>query len=308
MEKAIDHFRQAIDVDPEYALAYSGLADAYSVLGTFGFKAPKEIFPLAKAMAEKAIEVNAELAEVHTSMGIIALAYDYDLAAAETKLKRAIELNPGYSLAHQWLSYFLTVAGRMEDACTQIGRALELDPISPMVNAAAGRALCYARRYEDSVEQLLATIELDPHFSLAYFFLGQTYVLQRRYREALAAFQQALDLSGKFPWAEAFLGHTYGLLGERERAFKVIRDLKQQGTELAVPIATVYFGLGEDDKGFEWLNRGLDERDFLMPWLNAMPDNDRLRPDPRFRELMRRLGFADSFRTVSSKDAREDSL
>jgi TolB-like protein/Flp pilus assembly protein TadD len=292
MQKAIDYFQQAAREDPDYALAYTGLADAYSVLGIFGFKAPREIFPLAKAMVKKACDIDGELAEAHTSLGIIDLAYDYDYAASERELKRALELNPDYSLAHQWYSYCLTVTGRMDEALNQINQALELDPISPTINAAAGRALCYARQYEASVEQLKRTIELDPHLSLAYFYLGQTYTLQGKYEEALASFQHALDLSGKFPWATAYIGHVYGLSGERDKAYRIIREWKQQGTTLPVPLAVIYLGLGEDDEVFEWLNRGYEERDFLMPWINAMPDFDRLRPDPRFQELMRRVGFS----------------
>jgi tetratricopeptide (TPR) repeat protein len=274
------------------------------VLGAYGFKAPKEIFPLAKAMVEKAFEIDGELAEAHTSLGIIHLAYDYDYAASERELKRSLELNPGYPLAHQWYSFTLTVMGRMDEALNQINQALELDPISPTVNAAAGRAFCYARQYEASVEQLRRAIELDPHLSLAHFYLGQTYTLQGRYEEALTAFQHAVDISGKFPWATAYIGHVHGLSGEREKVYRIIREWKQQGTTLPVPLAVIYLGLGEDDEVFEWLNRGYEERDFLMPWINAMPDFDRLRPDTRFRELMRRVGFAGTEIVSSSSNTR----
>jgi TolB-like protein/Tfp pilus assembly protein PilF len=291
MQKAIDYFQQAIRADPLYALAYAGLADGYGVLSNFAFKDPKEIFPFAKAMAGKALGIDGDLAEAHTSLGIIHLAYDYDCAAAERELKRALELNPGYALAHQWYSYVLTVMRRMDEALAQIDQALKLDPISPTVNAATGRALCYARQYEASVEQLQRTIELDPQLSLAHFYLGQTYTLQGNYEEALAAFQRALEISGEFPWATSYTGHVYGLLGEREKACEIICELQRQEKRLAVPLAVIYLGLGEDDKVFEWLDKGYEERDFLIPWINAMPDFDRLRPDPRFQELMRRMGL-----------------
>jgi tetratricopeptide (TPR) repeat protein len=243
-------------------------------------------------MVEKAFEIDSELAEAHTSIGIIHLANDYDCAAAERELKRALELNSGYVLAHQWYSYVLTVMGRMDEALARIGQAMELDPISPTVNAAAGRALCYARQYEASVEQLQRTIELDSHLGLAHFYLGQTYTLQGKYKEALAAFQKALEISGEFPWATSYIGHVYGLSGERDKAREIIHEWQQQRKMLPVPTAVIYLGLGEDDKVFEWLDKGYEERDFLMPWINAMPDFDRLRPDPRFQELMRRIGLA----------------
>ncbi|HEY7911717.1 MAG TPA: tetratricopeptide repeat protein [Blastocatellia bacterium] len=292
MQKAIDYFQQAICVDPRYALAYAGLADTYSILGVSAFRAPREVFPLAKAMVEKAFEIDSELAEAHTSLGIIHLANDYDCAAAERELKRALELNSGYVLAHQWYSYVLTVMGRMDEALARIGQAMELDPISPTVNAAAGRALCYARQYEASVEQLQKTIELDSHLGLAHFYLGQTYTLQGKYKEALAVFQKALEISGEFPWATSYIGHVYGLSGERDKAREIIHEWQQQRKMLPVPTAVIYLGLGEDDKVFEYLDRGYEERDFLMPWINAMPDFDRLRPDPRFQDLMRRIGLA----------------
>ena len=291
MQKAIDYFQQAASADPQYALAYAGLADVYSVLGAFAFKAPREVFPLAKTLVEKALEIDSELAEAHTSLAIIRLAYDYDYAAAERELKRALELNPGYALAHQWYCHTLTVTGRMGEALTQIGHALELDPISPMVNAVAGRALCYARQYQDSVEQLQRTIELDPHLSLAHFYIGQSYVLQGRHEVALAALERALEISRVFPWATAYVGYIHAQSGNREKAYEIISEWEKQGTTVPVPLAFIYLGLGEDDEVFEWLDNGYEERDFLMPWINVMPDFDRLRPDPRFQELMRRLGL-----------------
>ncbi len=294
MQKAIDYFQQATRADPEYALAYTGLADAYSVLGTFGFRAPKEIFPLAKAMAEKASGIDDELAEAHTSLGIINLAYDYRFAAAEREFKRALELNPSYALAHQWYSYVLTVLGRMDEALTEVERALQLDPISPTVNAAAGRALCYARRYEASAEQLKKAIELDPQLSLGHFYLGQTYTLQGRYEEALAAFQKALDISGEFPWATCYIGYLHARSGEPDKAYDIIHEWQRQGIARPAATAEIYFGLGEDDKVFEWWEKAYEERDFLTPWINAMPDYDRLRSDPRYQRLLQRIGLPQS--------------
>jgi TolB-like protein/Tfp pilus assembly protein PilF len=291
IQKAIEYFQQAIQVDPRYALAYTGLADAYTVLGAYALKAPKDIFPLAKAMVEKAFEVDPELAEAHASLAYIRMAYDYDFAGAERECKRALELTD-HAIAHQYLSYILTVTGRMDEALKEIDRALELDPLSPLVNAAAGRALCYARQYEASVEQLKKTIDLDPHLPLGHCYIAMTYSLQGRYEEALAAAQKAVEISGELPWATCVLGKVHVSMGNRAAAMKILHEWESSGIASPVLVADIYLPLGEDNKVFEWLEKAYEERDFLIPWVNAMPEYDRLRSDPRFQDLIRRLGLA----------------
>jgi tetratricopeptide (TPR) repeat protein len=257
-----------------------------------GLKPPREAYPLAEGFLEQAFAIDDELAEAHASRASIQMNFDYDFMAAEQGFKRALRRDPGNALFHQWYSLCLTVTGRMDEALAEIGQAMQLDPISPTVNGAAGRALCYARRYEASVEQLQKAIELDPHLALAHFYLGQTYTLQGKYDEALAAFNKALEIFNDFPWATSYVGHVYGLTGEREKARKILRKWEERGITLPVPTAVIYLGLGEDDKVFEWLEKGFEERDFLMPWINPMPDFDRLRSDPRYQDLMRRLGLS----------------
>jgi tetratricopeptide (TPR) repeat protein len=181
------------------------------------------------------------------------------------------------------------MARRMDEALAAIGKALELDPLSPTINAAAGRALTYAKQYKAAEEQLLKTIELDPQLSLAHFYLGQVYTLQGRFDEALAAFARTLEITGQFLWATCYIGMVYALMGDREMATDVLRQWERDGRTPSVCIASIYLTLGEDDKVFEWLERGYQEHDFLIPWVNAMPDYDRLRNDPRFENLMQRL-------------------
>jgi TolB-like protein/Flp pilus assembly protein TadD len=292
LQKAMEYFQQAIQVDPRYALAYTGLADAYTVLGVTSLAPAHQVFPLAKAMVEKAFELDDELAEAHASLALIRLAYDYDFAAAERECKRALELNPAYVQAYEYYHYDLLITGRIEEALTRINQALELDPISPMINATAGRALCYARQYEASVEQLQKTIELDPQLAVAHCYLGMTYTLQGRYEEALAALHKALEISGEFPWATYYVGLVHVFTGNRDKAREILRELKSPGNERPVLVSGIYSALGENDKVFEWLERGYEERDFLLPWINVLPDNDHLRSDPRFQELIRRLGLA----------------
>ena len=291
LQKAMEYFQQAIQVDPRYALAYTGLADAYTVLGVTSLAPAHQVFPLAKAMVEKAFEIDDELAEAHASLALIRLAYDYDFEAAERECKRALELNPAYVQAYEYDHYNLLITGRIEEAMSRINQALELDPISPMVNATAGRALCYARQYEASVEQLQKTIELDPQLSVAHCYLGMTYTLQGRYEEALAALHKALEISSEFPWATYYVGLVHVFTGNRDKAMEILRELKSPGIMRPMLVSGIYSALGEYDKVFECLEKAYEERDFLLPWINVLPDNDRLRSDPRFQDLIRRLGL-----------------
>lgn len=296
LQKAMECFQQAIERDPFYALAYTGLADAYSMMAFLGYIAPRKAFPTAKAMVRKALETDETLAEAHTSIGIINLLYDFDLAAAEREFKRALELYPDYSLAHQWYSHYFIVRGQFNEGLAEIYQALAIEPVSPMINAAAGRALCYARKFEAAMDQLQKTIELDPYLPFAQFYLGLSLVLQRRYAEALIAFKKVEEITGGFHWATAATGYVCAITGDQEKAEQIIQEWNQRSKEKYIPpvsMAVMYMGLGDDEKALESLARGYEEHDPLLIWVNVMPDFDfdRLRPDRRFQDLIRRLGL-----------------
>ena len=291
LQKAIDYFQRAIKADSRYALAYTGLADAYTVIGFFALKFPHEVMPLAKAMVEKAFEIEPDLPEAHNSLGSIYQFYECDCASAEREFKRALELRPDYALAHQWYSYHLMIEGRMDEALAQVRLALELDPISPNVNAAVGQVLCYAHKYEAAVEQLQKTVELEPRFGLAYFYLGETWTMQGKYHQALAAMQKALEVSGDYPWAACYIGAIHAFLGNRKKAEEILHKCELQG-RTPVVVAFVHLALGEIDQAFEWLEKAYEQCEFLFTWVTVIPEFDPMRSDPRFQDLLRRAVLA----------------
>jgi tetratricopeptide (TPR) repeat protein len=295
LPKALECFQQAIAADPNYALPYAGLADAYSILGFWQFMAPGDAFPVARAMAEKALEIDDTLAEAHTSLALTQLAYEWDWAAAERGFKRAIELNPGYSLAHIFYAHYLVAMGRQDEAIAETYQAQELDPLSLLVNVKVGFMLCLAREYEAALEQLQKTLELDPRFGFTHFFIGACYVGMRRYEEAISAIQQAIEVTGEFPQAVEFIGYVYARMGERDKARKILDECEARMKQSYVPAtapALIYLGLGEDEKVFEWLNRAYEQRGPAVLLVAASPEFDPVRSDPRFQDLLRRLGLA----------------
>ncbi|HEV2913423.1 MAG TPA: tetratricopeptide repeat protein [Pyrinomonadaceae bacterium] len=286
--KAISCFTEAIELEPGYALAYAGLADAYSVLGfyQFGARAPEEVFQKARAAATRAIELDETLAEAHASLALARLDVDEDEAGAEREYLRSIELNPNYAPAHHWYSDFLAMMDRQDEAMAEIKRALELDPLSLVINATLGERLFYARRYDDAAAQLRKTLEMEESFSPAHYLLGLTYEQKGMYTEALAELNRARELSGGSPWMVAALGHTLAMAGRRDEAHKVLVELKELARRRPVSpydMATVYTGLGEKTQAFEWLQKSYKPQ--LRRQLRADPRMDRLRLDPRFQEI-----------------------
>jgi tetratricopeptide (TPR) repeat protein len=294
MQKAMECFEQAIAKDTLYALAYTGLADTYNSLGVWAFMAPGDVFPRARALAEKALEIDERLAEAHASSAFVSLFYDWDWVAAEHGFTRAIELNPGYALAHLWYAHHLSIVGRFDEAIAEVYQAQDLDPLSPIINANAGWTYHLAREYDREMEELRKTLDLDPHCGMAYFYMGFAYAQTGRYEEAIAAFQKAIDMTGGMSWVAESLGYIYGLTGVRDKAEQILRESEALMKQRYVPssaLVFIYLGLGEHDKVFEWLDRAYNERDALLPWLKVMPEFDSVRSDPRFQDLLRRLGL-----------------
>ncbi len=294
LNKATEHIQQAIDMDPNYALAYVGLADCYNLLGFYSVLEPKEAFPRAKAAATKALEIDDTLAEAHASLGYIKLFYDWDLTNAESELKQAIELNPNYATAHHWYGVYLQFVGRFDQALVEMRRALEFDPLSPSINANVGWPLYYARQYDQAIEQFQKAIERDQSSPLPHHWLAMVYGQKGMYEQAITEYQKALDLSGSRSRIVAELGYIYAVSGKRGEAQKALEELKELSGRRYVSsfyIGLIYMGLGEKDQAFASFERAYEERSPRLIDLKVDPIFDPLRSDPRFAELLRRVGL-----------------
>jgi serine/threonine protein kinase/Tfp pilus assembly protein PilF len=299
-KRGIEYFNQAIEKDPNYALAYAGLAASYVLLGheLFSVLHPREAYPKAKAAATKALELDETLAEAHAVLAKARFRYDWDWLGAEREFKRAIELDPGYATVHQWYSHLLLPIGRPEESLAESKLALELDPLSLIINLHLGWHYLYVRQYDKAIEQLRKTLELDPNFALALLFLGQAYEQKAMHSEAIVEFQKAISLSRGGPVHVAALGHAYAVSGKRGEAQKVLERLIELSKRRYVPsyeISVIYAGLGDKEQAFAWLQKAYEERD--SSWLgdvNVDPRFDDLRSDPRFTDLLRRLGLVEN--------------
>ena len=297
IDKAIDHFQQAVEKDPGFALAFVGLADCYDVPANP--LPPREKMPKAKAAAMRALQLDELLAEAHTSLARVLAVYDWDWAGAEKEFKRAIELNPRYAVAHQWYGGYFEATGRHDESIAERKKAQELDPLSLIMNFELGTAFYFARSYELAIEQFQKTLELDPSFPPAYIFLPAVYEQNGMYDQAIAGFQKAITLRGGTSLGSSLpmsgLGHVYAVSGKKGEAQAVLDELKQLSRHEFVPaddIALIYAGLGEKDQAFLWLEKAYEEHAFRLSWLKVEPRWDSLRPDPRFADLMRRVGLA----------------
>jgi TolB-like protein/Tfp pilus assembly protein PilF len=292
LRKAIDFFNHAIAKDPNYALAYAGLADCYDLLHEYSDLSPKESYPKAKATATKALELDDTLGEAHTSLAYSLVNYDWDWRGAEKEYQRAIELNPNYATAHQWYAECLSMLGRHNEAIAEIKRAQRLDPLSLIINQGVGGKYLYARRYDEAMAQFHRTLELYPHFPPTHQRIGWCYAQKRMYNEAIAEMQRAVELSGNSPQMIAALGWTYAAAGRRDTAQNIIAELERRSKESYVDnyfIATIFAALGEKDEAFALLNKASAERSYWMPWINIDPQLDNLRSDSRFDALVQRV-------------------
>jgi eukaryotic-like serine/threonine-protein kinase len=293
LNKGIDYFNQAIEKDPGYALAYAGLADSYDLLPYYSVMTPREAYPKAKAAAMKALEIDEGLAEAHTSLARALWAYDWDWAGSERENKRSLDLNPNYATGHHWYGWFLAVMGRNEEAVREAKRALEIDSLSLIINCHLGYTYYFGRRYDLGIDQLRKTIELDPRFPLAYLELGLCYEQLGKFQDAIAEFQRALQLEEN-PQFSGSLIHAYGRSGRRLEAQRELEKLLEAAkTKFVSPyfLATAYAGLGDKDRAFEWLETAYRERVDWMAYLKVDPELDSLRSDPRYADLLRRIGL-----------------
>jgi serine/threonine-protein kinase len=291
-KRAVEYFQQAIAVDPAYAPAYAELSRSYSDLVTGSILDPKEFTPKAEAAARKALELDESLAEAHLASGGIKL-YAWDWAGAEREFKRAIELNPNLAAAHAFYSFYLGLVGRPDQANAEIKRARELDPLSPQVNAWVGVQLLLARQYDQAIEALKRSLELDQNNPNATRVLGDVYGAKGMYAEAIATYQQVIKLGGNTPGTQIYLGAAYAKSGEREPAQAILKRLETK-TEYVSPgeLAVLYVALGERDQAFASLERAYVVHDSQLQSLGVDPFFDPLRSDPRFKDLLRRVGLS----------------
>jgi TolB-like protein/Tfp pilus assembly protein PilF len=293
-QKAIEYFQLAAVNDPAYALAYVGLADTYIYFSFFDVVPPREAMPKAKAAAARALETDNRLGEAHVSLGYVSYMYDWDWPAAGKHFEQALTLNPAYSRAHTFYPFYLSSLGRSEEALAVAKHALDLDPASPAVSHSLAVQLYLARQFDQAIEQSHKTLELDPNFAISYATLGEVYVSKGMYREGLSTLKKYSALSRGRAMSLALLGHAQARLGERSEALHILEQLEAASKERytpAVSFAAVYAGLGEKDQAFAWLEKAYGERTSRLGYLKVEPLWDPLRCDPRFANLVRRIGL-----------------
>jgi len=291
---ALAYFNQAVDEDPKYARAYSGLADTYALLGDWQYAVmtSKEALPKAKDAASKALDLDAALGEAHNSLAFCLDGFDWDFASADREFRRAIELTPGYATAHHWYAWHLALARRYDAAIAEMRKAQNLDPLSLVINADLAELLALAGNYDESIRVSRKTLELDPGFGLAHNHLGQAYLQKGMPGEAIGELRMAVRLSGGGATCIANLARAYVAAGRKPEAAALLDGLMKRSTALhsyASEIAVIYAAIGESDHAMTWLERGFEER--FNPGVLIRPGFDPLRTDPRFEELVRRVGL-----------------
>jgi TolB-like protein/DNA-binding winged helix-turn-helix (wHTH) protein/Tfp pilus assembly protein PilF len=296
--KAIAYFQEATRKDPQYALAYAGLADCYAVIGAtiIGTVSSAEAAPKAKAAAIRALEIDPSLAEAQTSLATAEFNYDWDWSGAASGFKKAIELNPSYATAYQRYSLYSAAMGRFPDSLDQINKARELDPLSISINWSLGWRLYLARQYDRAIEQLLNTADMDPSYELPHLVLGQAYEQKRDFAHSIPQLQKAAELSHGSPLMVSGLAHGYAVAGNRTEAEKLLHKLLADSSKHYVSpyyIAIVYTGIGETEKAMDWLERAYADRSNGLVFLKVDPQLDSLRTNPRFKALQARLKLPD---------------
>jgi serine/threonine-protein kinase len=292
LDKGMNYFRQAIALDPTYALAYDGMSYYYTLIEDLT-AAPDEVMPKAEEAARRAMALDDSLVEPHVEQGFNYTCYDYDWPAAEREFQRALSLNPNYAAAHEFYSWYLISVGRSEKAIQEAQRAVELDPLSAEIHSILGLDLYYSRRYDQAAVELHKTLELDPNYWIGYFFLGQVYAQQGRFDDAIAAQRKSAELfGGAVSWSLAEIARDYALEGKLPEARQAIRDFLTRSRQIhGTPygLAAVFAALGDKDQAFAQLERALAQRSEFMDFLKVDPELDSLRADPRFQSLLSRM-------------------
>ena len=294
LKEAVVHFQEAIAKDPKYALAYAGLADTYSLLSDYNVARPDESYPKAKEAALKALELDGELAEAHTSLAYANMYYYWDWGEVENRFRRATALNPNYATAHQWYSEYLAAMGRFDEALVEIRRAKEIDPLAPVLNAGEVWILYFARRYDEAIELGRKLAEIQPEFAEVHEYLKRSYDQKGMYREAITARQMRRKLAGYDPAETPALKSAASAQTPDDywakRLEQELEDEKREGAE-NFDMAEINAQLDNKDQAFEWLEKAYRDHDYLMIYLKVAPNLDPLRSDPRFVDILRRMGL-----------------
>ena len=300
LKKSLDYFQQAIAIDPNYALAYAGVADAYVFLPGYTAGAPRDYYPKAMAAAKRALELDDTLAEAHTTLALAIWYYDFDSSQANREFQRAIELNPNYATGHQqYGNNTLSALGRFDDAIAEGKRAVELDPLSLVINADLGMNYHFARRYDEAIAQLRKTLEMDPGYYYAHVDLGQVLTAKRAFDEAIVEYQKARALNDD-PFVLGLLGHAYASSGNKTEALKILDQLKEVSRQRYVSMfsfAIVYLALGDKQEALRWLEQSYQDRAGAdIGWIRVDSLLDPLRDDPRFEALAEKIVPASQFK------------
>jgi adenylate cyclase len=294
LKRSIGFFDKAIRADPNYSKAYSGLADAYAALALLEFMSPGEAYPRARAAVDRALELDPQLAEAHTSLGVIRFQYDWDWPGAEQAFRQALDINPNYAPAHQFFSDYLKALGRFDEALEEIEKARELDPLSLAINTAEGHVLYLSRQYDRAIQQYRRAVELDPGFMMTHLWFGRPYLEKGMFAEAISELETAVGLSGDSTAALGMLGHGLASAGRSAEALEILEKLKQRSKSQYVPsyyIAVIYNGLRDRAQTIAWLRKAFEDRSSWLVWCNVEPRFDWLRTDPDFAALMQAMRF-----------------
>jgi TolB-like protein/DNA-binding winged helix-turn-helix (wHTH) protein/Tfp pilus assembly protein PilF len=293
--KAIDYFEAAIAKDPNYAQAYAGLADTYMLLGGYQFEPQDEAMPKAKQAALRAIQIDDKLAEPYASLGLIYMQYEYNWAESEKSLKRALELNPNYSVAHHlYGDAYLASIGKTDAAISELRKAQELDPLSLVIATDLAKWLCLAGKFDEGMRRFQEVLNVDPNFTLAHLYRSWAYLLQKKYPDALAEIEKARSSSANRPYVVRLMGVIYADEGKRKEALEIISQLKDRSKYTYVDpgnLADIYAALGEKDQALSYLQMAYEQHSPFMTVLKVDPSLDPIRSDPRFVELIRKVGI-----------------
>ncbi|HZI86079.1 MAG TPA: tetratricopeptide repeat protein, partial [Pyrinomonadaceae bacterium] len=290
-QKAIDSFNSAVAIDPRYASAYAGLADAYAEMAFFSFSS--EWMPKAKEAVKKALELDDALGEAHNSLAILKMYYDWDYAGAEQEFKRAVDLNPGSALIHNWYGWYLGLMGRFDESIQWLRRAQELDPLSESINSGLGIVFYWSGQSERAIEQFQKVLELNPTYALACSFLAEAYEQKSDFVSAIATAEK-LEQAANDPLTLSSVAYVYAKSGERQKALEILNELNKRSDQQQVPaftFAQIYAGLGDNEQAFAWLDKAYNERSVWLSFLKVDRKFDGLRPDPRYQELLRKMNF-----------------
>ncbi len=294
VKKGLDYFKQAIEVDPAFALAYAGIADSYAMSVFNIVISPRDGLPKARAAATQALDLDQSLAEACSSLAFVKMFYDWDWAGAEQEFHRTFELDPNYSIARQWYAMELAALGRHEEALRETERGLQIDPLSLSINATSSLLLYFVRQYDEALEQGLATVDMDPNFFASHFVSALALEQKGELEKAIAEFRASADLSGRWPLFVAGYGHACAVAGKLDEAKKVVAELQNTSVRKYVSsyaVAAVYAGSGDKDLTLDWLEKAHDERATWMIFLNVHPYFDFLRGESRFQNLLRKIGL-----------------